>query len=435
MRLHTRGSGFVTSFALASCLLACGGTSPANDAGGSNDVGGTVDAPHTTTENVVVRVIDDAGPVVGATVLIDDAAGAHHEGSTGTDGTAMLQAVWGTGRVSITAVATGHVLATLHAFARSELGARADATGTITIQTSVNPTLVTFSGTITNAMSPSTNYIDLIPNIPGKLTVTGTTFTGTIATRRAFEIFAFESRYDSTGSFEYTYVPLSARRIPHAAVTTSGTMIVDLSPSLPLTTVSGSLLVPPDGHRVQAGLPNIIVTSDESAAYDSFGFASSMNISTDGLSFDFTVSQLATIDATTPITDYYFQLDTGMYTEIRVDGVPTAHPITSASQWVAPPRVLSPASGVTAPLHDPIQLGDIDPSAPVQIRLFGDTGLLWLLELPTGGSRVVFPAIPDGVDTSSWTNLAITAVACEPWPDHVATCRRSAGGDNGFISL
>ncbi len=417
------------------CLTACSPpTAHPTDAGSGTDARAETDAA-SPFEMVAVRVIDEAGPVVGATVLIDDTSGARRQGSTGTDGVAMVQALWGTGRVSITAVATGHQLSTLAAFAHTELGARADATGVITIRTAVPATLVAFSGTIVSAMSPSTNYIDLIPTIPGKLTVTGTTFTGTIATRMPFEIFAFESVYGSTGGLDYTYVPVSARRISHAALVTSGSMVVDLAPSLPITTVSGSLLAPPSGHRVQAGTPNVIVTSDETNALASFGYASSVALAADGVSFDFTVSRLATIDAVTPITDYYFSLTTGTYTEIRADGLPTAHPVASASQWVAPPRVLSPASGVTAPLHDPIQLADIDPMAPVQLRLFGDTGLLWLLELPTSGARAVFPVVPDGVDTSTWTNLVITAVACDPWPGHVAACRRSAGGDNAFIAL
>lgn len=423
-------------------FLVCGAwactTSPpmqSTDAGGSDGAPMSDTGPPLETVNVVV--VDEDGALNAANVVIDDALGMRHTATTGSDGHASVDGVaWGSGRVSITVRAAGHALGTLAGFTRSDLGARADASGLITLRPESLPQLVAFSGTLANVMDPTNHYCDVLADVGGRLTVTGTTFSGTVQARTPFNIYAFESIFDGTSAYHWTYTPIAAVRVSHAALTTTGgSATIDLaSGTLPLTTVTGSMPVPPDGNRAQGGTPNVIVTSDETDGLASYGFASAMDLAADGVTFDYTVSQLAVIDAITPITKHYFQTDAGIYTEIERDGTPGAAAISS-SEWLLPPRVVTPASGVTQSLSAPIEVADVDPAAPVVVRVYGDVGLVWTLVLPPAGTTVTTPPIPDGVDTSGWTNLGATATACEPWPGHRSECRRFAGGDSAFLTL
>lgn len=418
---------------MALCIVGCPTAMPPPISDGGQDAGTTTDSATAdsgpATENVEVLVVDHAGPLGSANVVIDDAFGVRHTGRTDVNGRASIADVaWGTGRVSITAQAATHTLRTLAAFTRADLGARADTSGTITLSLDPIPDLVYLEGRLQN-VADATHYFDVLPDVAGGLTVAGVTFSGYVERRVPFNIYAFESTYDGTSDYHWTYTPVTVVRVARPPLLSSGTVTIDMAVGLPLTTVTGSFPIAADGNRVQIGVPNVIVTSDETDGQASYGFASVMDISTDGLRFDFSVAQLATIDAVTPITNYYLQTPEGLYGQIAVEGLPSGSAPFTAESWPTPPTVMTPAVGVMQGLHEPIELGDADPTAPVQVYVLDETGAVWFLDLPAGATTLVVPEVPDGFDTSLWTNLRVKVRACEPWPGHVTACVRSAGGE------
>jgi hypothetical protein len=418
------------------CLAACGSPSPAEtdagapDARTPNDAAPRADAgPRLEAVNLAVR--DPLGPLIGATVVVDDARGERHTTITGPDGRARFSSVgWGPDRISITAFAEAHPIVTLANFRRAELGERADRTGLITIELFAYYDAVSLRGSFTNVAAP-TDYFFVSPDVFGDLRSTGTTYTGALASDTPFNLYAYEAVYTETSRYGFTYVIARAVQVTHPALTRAAVLDIDMSASLPLTTVTGSFPVPADGNRVQAGYPNMIVTARDTPGRPTLGFATAMDLAPDGVSMDFTVSYLGTIGSAMPRTLVYFITEERLYTQITLASLPTASPIAAATEFLAPPRVTSPT---TQPLSAPIALADIDPTTDVQLSL--DAGYsVWDIQLPRGATQLVIPAPPDAVDTSSWTDLTATVFACEPWAGRDGECRRLAGGDVVSLAL
>lgn len=419
---------------VASMLVLAGcSTTPAT----MGDAG--VRAPDTGTdagpvyETVLVRVTDEQGALSSATVVIDDASGTRHASGTQADGVASISDVaWGEGRVSVTVAAEGHRWATLAGFTRAELASRTDASGVIAIPVQAIPHYVNISGTVTNVIDPTNDYVDLILDIPGHLDVTGTSFSGTIAAGVPFHVYAYESVYEMPTANGFTYIPRTVARLSEPAYTGGAGLVLDLSGALPTTTASGTLPMPPASNPASVGLPNIIVSSDETAGRASYGFASAIQVTSDAAHFDYTITQLSSIDATRPIVFAFLSAEDGTYTEIRADGTSAAGLASASSDWLVPPTFMTGSSGRVG-LHDPIVVAGIDPAAPVQITVSGDPGTLWTVDLPPGATTVTIPAGVAGIDTTSWTNLSLFLRACDPWADHEVPCRREAGGDSLLV--
>jgi hypothetical protein len=383
--------------------------------------------------NVLVR--DAAGAIVGATVIVDDANGMRETAVTGAGGRATVSHVaWGTGRITITVDADGHPLQSLASWRRSELGSRIDGTGTITMTLLAYYRSYGVSGNVINAPSPSRD-VSLSLDVSGQLAVTGTTFTGTVARNVPFHIDAIDYVYQSLTVDHYSRSSITIASVAHAPLTSATTFDVDMSSPLPLTTMTGSFPSPPLGNRARSGVPVAVVSSDESYGGRRFGMFSDVALSPDGAHYDYTLTRTATLDATAPITIYYVETTDRIYSEIYVDGPPTAAPIASAADWPAPPRLVTPASGTSAGLHDAITIADVDPALPVRLELVSLRATYWYLDLPPGGGSTAIPAPPDGTDTTSWTNLTVYVTACEPWPSHHLRCRRDAGGDSFDATL
>lgn len=420
-----------SSWIIAACLAACGSPMP----GPSTDAGpDSPPIPHDAApradagprlEAVNVSVTNESGALRDATVVIDDAIGVRHTGTTGADGRVRLTMVaWGNDRVTITAYSENHPIVSLAGFRHADLGDHVDGTGVITVPLQAYYDPIGLRGSFTNVADTS-HYFFVSADIFGDLQSTGTTYDGSLMAGAPFNLYAYETAYASTSRYSFTYDIVRAIQVPHAALTRATVVDLDMSTSLPLTTVTGSIPVPSDGNRAQIGDANIVVSADDTLDNPTLGFASAMDLDADGVTMNFTATYLATIAPTMPRTIIYFQTEEGIYTEINLGSLPTASPIAAATDYLFPPRVTSPT---TQPLHDPIELADIDPTTDVRVVL-RSTYTLWHLLLPPGGTEVVIPAPPDGIDTSSWTDLSASVSACDPWPGRRDDCRRVAGGD------
>lgn len=418
--------------ALLSSLSACAGPPAADDVGiVVPDANVRPDAHHADAGQVLgvvtVFVRDEAGPIVGADVVVDDANGQREVGVTAAGGRVTIPGVaWGAGQITITASATNHPLQSLGGFRRSELGSHIDGTGTITFDLVSYYRAYAVHGNVVGS-ADSSRAVHLYLDVPGQLTVTGATFSGDVQRNQPFHLWALDYVFTSINTYHYTQTPVALVRVDHAPLTAAGTFDVDMSVGLPLTTVSGSFPLPADGNPVQMGYPGVVVTTDESTARARVGLTTEMAPAATGTRFDFTVAQLATIDTGSPVTVYYIETVDRLYAEIDVDGAATSDAIHASTDWPAPPSLVAPAAD-TAPLHDPIELGGVDPALPVRLTLLGQYGALWYLDLPPGGTTAAFPAPPAGTDTSGWTSTTIRVDACEPWPGHTIRCRREAGG-------
>jgi hypothetical protein len=432
MRLgwRSRAVGWIASAGIATACAPPPGASP--------DVGVTIpdanvrpDAARRdagsppTVLDLVVR--DAAGPVTGATVVVDDANGQRETGVTASGGRATISNVgWGGGRITITVAAVGHPLASLVGFTRSDLASRTDTTGAVTFVIEAYYSPVGVSGHVLNQADAS-RPVYLYPDVSGQLDVTGTSFAGSIARGTPFHVYAIDVVYTRISTFHYTELPVSFVRVDHAAITSGTTFDVDMSASLPLTTLRGNLVLPPDGNPTQGGLARVRFSSDETYGRALLGYASEIDVAADGTSFDFTVSRLETVDTTAPVTQYGYET-TQLYSDVWTDGAPTASPPVTSADFPMPPTFATPPSGGTAGFHDPITITGVDPMLPVRVSLAG-TYTEWIFDLPAGSGALTIPAQPDGTDTTNWTGLTLTADACEPWAGHHLGCRRSAGGD------
>jgi hypothetical protein len=418
-----RGFRRVACVALATLIGGCPHQLSAIDAS-VHDAFVVPDAGPPQPESVTVAVVDPTGPIDGATVTIDDALGARHVATTASDGHATLPGVaWSPAAVTITASAPHHPMQTLAGFRRSDLGDRADASGTITIGMTPYFTSVRVSGNVRNVDASS--MVMLSQDVPGRLVADLTAFAGTVARDVPFRVFGMAGAPGSGGGFVTQFTLAAIVEVDHAALTADATFDIDFASPLPLTTVRGTLPYPPAGSPLERIYPTIYVSTDESELEARIGRSTSIEVNATNLGF--TVQYAAGVSGA--VVTRIGNGDGTLSAEVVVDGAPTALPIERSSDWPVPPRLVSPSIDATASLHDPITLSGVDATLPIRATVYDASTTRWYIELPPGGDTMSIPDVPLGTDTTGWVDVQVRIDGCERWRGHHIHCRRLAGGD------
>ncbi len=404
-------------------LAGCPHQPPPGD-GGTHDAPLALDAGPPQPETVSIAVVDQYGVVDGAMLFVDDANGMRHTATAGSDGRVTIPDVaWTPGAISITSVAPHHPIETLAGFRRSDLGNRADASGTITVRMARSYATFAASGSVLHADPADTVTLSL--DVRGSLGVVDSFFVGTVEQNVPFHVFALAGGYTMQTPMTETFVIHALVDLPHDALTADATFDVDLASPVALDTVSGTILPPMDGTALDHIYPRLTVSTDESYLTAVLGRATSIQVGSASLAY---TAQFAHVIAGTPVTVLYIS-SSSAYAQIAVDGVPGALPVSSSGAWPSPPLLASPAAGGVASLHDPITFRSVDRSAPVIVTVAAGGSDRWYVELPSNATSTTIPAEPDGTDTTAWTNIAVRVESCDAWPGHRTRCSRRAGGD------
>lgn len=413
---------------LALTLAACDGGDGGTDGGGT-DGGGSTPIDVTWT----IRDTDET-PLPGASVAVDLGDGTRLEETADGSGQVTFSIDFGPGPIAITAYAPGHQLVSIINLTEATLpDVQVDGANVISLF-EYGAASVTLSGTISGVTS-ATNRLGLVASLSGAgpAEITDTAYTMPVPTGSAFRIAAIEFGYDMTGPTDYTRPIFSLSHHDVDALTADTTLDIDFSSSETLTEVDGTVASPGMGTPLADASFAVEVTDAESFA-EFYGGQSAVTSNGDNVDYTITHGDLSL--ATTPITRF-FLIDAPNLSIVVVDGPPAAG--MQDVVFPPPPEIITPAFGVMHPLHDPFEVGRIEPGLRVSITLYDleqDDRALWrIVRVGDSMGTITVPQPPSAVDRAelfpSTGDIYARPFGCERHSTG-SYCARSAVGGRAF---
>lgn len=396
---------------------------PLADAGGDTHTdtakhtdAGTADVPHVdggpdttadvATDTLTVRILsgsvgwDDGAPKVplaAVMVAFDGADGTRVEAETGVDGVvtfddpdlsgdggAVIAYRWGygvTARVGITDT---------------------DEEVVLVLSSPTPPETVLLSGTA-KGMTDEGNILVIHASIPGASVheTTGASWTMKVPAGKPFTLVAEEYAIgggDPVSDRGLAKTTFAVTSVSSPGVTEPGTLEIDFGQPMPTTTAIGSFPIPQTGFFKDTGKGYIYGTTAESGEGVWLAGLKRVDVSADGLSFEYEHVTVELPDAT-PLTRYGImeQLWQGRVTWTTRAGVPPdgAQDIPLAT----PVDPLVPGAGAGPhPIDQPIEwdLEPDDETMDIMIAVTSADALATIVHAPAGTRQVTLPALPTG---------------------------------------